>query len=300
MGSANHVSVLLDAVCSGLSLHPGGLWVDATLGAGGHAEAILNHTYPTGRLIGLDRDPSAIELARERLAPFGDRVELHNCSFSKLPFVLDGRLVDGVLADLGVSSMQLDRAERGMSFRFDAPLDMRMGPDAPVTAAELVRELTEDQLADVLFQYGEERKSRKISRSIKRAIDSDQLGTTADLAEAVYRAIGGPRRGQLDPATRTFQALRIAVNNELGELESFLSSLPSVLKDSARAAVISFHSLEDRKVKWAFRGDDSWVVVTKKPIEASESERSENPRSRSAKLRVATRADRASLPEVRP
>ncbi|MEZ4407455.1 MAG: 16S rRNA (cytosine(1402)-N(4))-methyltransferase RsmH [Polyangiales bacterium] len=292
MTPAPHVSVLLDAVCAGLALRDGGLWVDATLGAGGHAEAILERTGPTGRLVGLDRDPTALEIARERLARFGDRVELHETPFSGIAEALAGRRADGVLADLGVSSMQFDRAERGMSFRFDAPLDMRMGPDAERTAEELLREVEESDLADMIYEYGEERRSRRIARSIKRAVEAGEMQTTKQLAEAVYRAVGGPRRGDIDPATRTFQALRIVVNDELGELDRLLAALPDALADGGRAAVISFHSLEDRKVKWAFRGAEALSVVTKRPIEADEAERAANPRSRSAKLRVAERVPR--------
>lgn len=292
MEALRHESVLLDEVMLGLSPKPGESCVDATVGLGGHAEAILSVTGPSGSLLAVDRDPWALARARERLARFGERVSFFQGPFSTVREALAGRRVDLLVADLGVSSPQLDDPERGMSFRAEGPLDMRMGPDAVETAWSLVRELREAQLADVIYQYGEERASRPIARSIKRGVDEGTMETTRDLARAVYRVLGPPRFGRPDPATRTFQALRIAVNDELGEVQRLLAALPDLLADGGRAAVISFHSLEDRLVKHAFRADDALEVLTKKPQEPSEAECDRNPRARSAKLRVARRRPR--------
>jgi 16S rRNA (cytosine1402-N4)-methyltransferase len=240
-------------------------------------------------VIALDRDPAALAAVREALAEFGDRVELHQLPFSRAAEALAGRKVDGVIADLGVSSPQLDDPERGMSFRHEGPLDMRMGDDVEETAYELVRRLKDDALADVIYEYGEERASRPIARSIKRAIDEGAMETTKHLADAVHRVLGWPRFGKPDTATRTFQALRIAVNDELGELERLLAALPALVKEGGRVVVISFHSLEDRIVKHTLRDEPAWQVVTKKPVEPDEAEGERNPRSRSAKMRVAVR-----------
>jgi 16S rRNA (cytosine1402-N4)-methyltransferase len=240
----------------------------------------------------LDRDPEAVRSSRVRLAPFGARVEIVHSPFSAIDEVLRDRnitQVDGVLADLGVSSKQLDDGDRGMSFRADGPLDMRMDPSSGETALDLISRLSQDQLADVIFQYGEERRSRRVARCIKQALESGELGTTMDLRRAVVRAVGPRRVGGIDPATRTFQGLRIAVNRELTELGQLLTKLPSVVKPGGTAAVISFHSLEDRAVKQAFRQPDLWRRMNSKPIIAGDAERDENPRARSAKLRVATR-----------
>lgn len=296
MEPLRHETVLLDEVIHGLDLRPGAFAADVTTGLGGHAEAILRETSPDGELLALDRDPYALARAGERLAPFGDRVRFHQGPFSELKEALQGRRLDALVADLGVSSPQIDDPERGMSFRTDGPLDMRMGPDADDTAWSVVRELREAQLADVIYQYGEERASRPIARSIKRAIDEGAMETTKDLARAIYRVLGPPRFGKLDPATRTFQALRISVNDELGEVQRLLASLSEVLEDGGRVAVISFHSLEDRLVKHAFRGDDALEPMTKKPVEPGEAELERNPRSRSARLRVARRRPRSEVP----
>ncbi len=291
MASLAHETVLFEEACAGLLPCAGGLYLDCTLGRGGHTRGILDRSAPDGRVVALDRDPVALDAVREAFGDDAGRLELHRLPFSRAAEALAGRLVDGVVADLGVSSPQLDDPARGMSFRHDGPLDMRMGDDVDETAWELVRRLRDDELADVIYQYGEERASRPIARSIKRAVDAGAMETTAQLAEAVHRVLGRPRFGKPDPATRTFQALRIAVNDELGELERLLAALPSMVRVGGRVAVISFHSLEDRLVKHAFRGDAAWHPVTKKPVTPSDEECARNPRSRSAKLRVAERCD---------
>lgn len=291
-----HVTVLLDEVVRALQPHAGGVYLDATLGGGGHAEAVLRASEPDGVLIGIDQDPLARDHASQRLAPFGARVHIFSGRMSQAKEIVAQAgfaTVNGLVADLGVSSPQLDDAARGMSFRAEGPLDMRMDPEGPTTAYELVRDLDDGELADVIYRFGEERASRPIARSIKRAIDEGHMETTTDLAKAVYRVLGPPRRGKgIDPATRTFQALRIAVNHELDELDALLAALPDLLADNGHAAIISFHSLEDRAVKLAFRGTPELVAETKKPLEATDAEQSRNPRARSAKLRVARRLPR--------
>ncbi|MCA9530900.1 MAG: 16S rRNA (cytosine(1402)-N(4))-methyltransferase RsmH [Myxococcales bacterium] len=289
-----HTSVLVDEVLAALAPRPGGLYADLTVGGGGHAAAVLERSAPDGRLIGLDRDPAALAAARARLAPFGDRVTLVHSTLSRLPEVLDEARVDaldGVLADLGVSSPQLDVASRGFSFAEDGPLDMRMDPTRGETALDLIARLDADALADVLFEYGEERRSRPVARSIRAAYDAGELHTTGDLRRAVVRVLG-PKRGRIDPATRTFQALRIAVNQELDELRALVGALPDVLGDGGVAAIISFHSLEDRIVKRAFRDDPRLTPLSKKPLVPTETERAQNPRARPAKLRAARRRAR--------
>lgn len=290
-----HRGVMLAETLDALDPRPGRVYADATLGGGGHAEAILERSAPDGRLIGVDRDASALEAAGRRLERFGDRVTLVHAPFGELRDVLGGAgvsRVHGVVADLGVSSPQLDQAERGFSFRAEGPLDMRMDPSRGETARELCIRLSERELADVIYDLGEERKSRPIARSIKRAVDAQELETTEDLRRAVVRAIGPQRRGGIDPATRTFQALRLAVNDELGQLDALLADLGEVLEDGGVAVIISFHSLEDRKVKQCFRGSDILVPLTKRPLVAGEEEQRENPRARSAKLRAARRVPR--------
>ncbi len=292
-----HLTVLREETLDALAPRAGGVYADATLGGGGHASAILERSAPDGRLIGIDRDPAALAAARERLASYGDRATFVHGAFADVTRILADvgcPQVDGLVADLGVSSPQLDRAERGFSFRADGPLDMRMDPTRGETARGLIEGLSERELADVIYQLGEERKSRPIARAIKRAEADDQLHTTEDLRRAVVRAIGPRRRGGVDPATRTFQALRIAVNDELGQLDALLAQLPGVLADDGVAVVISFHSLEDRKVKRFFRGEESLSPLTKKPVIAGDEERAANPRSRSAKLRAARRDRRAA------
>lgn len=291
-----HASVMLEETLEALSPRSGGVYADATLGGGGHAEAILERSAPDGRVVGIDRDPDALSAARQRLARFGDRATFVHGDFAQLSSILDEvgtPRIDGFVADLGVSSPQLDREERGFSFRFDGPLDMRMDTSQGPTAEDYIASLTETELADVIYQLGEERKSRPIARSIKRAEDEGALRTTQQLRRAVIRAVGPRRRGGIDPATRTFQALRIAVNDELGQLDALLRQTPDVLVDDGVAVLISFHSLEDRKVKRCFRGVDTLTPMSKRPLIAAEAERETNPRARSAKLRAARRVSRA-------
>lgn len=291
MSAFQHTPVLLDAVLEQLGPVAGGVYADVTLGGGGHAKAILEHSAPDGRLIGTDRDPSALEAAGALLAEFANRVTLRKARIRELPEVLtslDIEHVDGVLADLGVSSAQLDQGERGFSLAKGGPIDMRMDPTEGETALDLIGRSDAEELANVIFRYGEEHRSRKIARSLRRAYEEGELETTGDLRRAVHRATGR-RRGRIDPATKTFQALRIAVNDELGELEALLEQAPSVLRMGGVVAVISFHSLEDRMVKHAFRDSEHLSPLTKRPIIASDEERDSNPRSRSAKLRAARR-----------
>jgi 16S rRNA (cytosine1402-N4)-methyltransferase len=293
-----HATVMRQEVVAALAPRTGGVYVDATLGAGGHTVALLE-VEPRARIVGLDRDPAAIAAAEEHLAPVADRVMLVRAPFSSVREQLDLLgidRVDGLVADLGVSSPQLDEATRGMSFRREGPIDMRMDPEHGETAVELIERLSDDELADVLYKYGEERRSRRIARSIKKALAAGELRTTLDLRRAIVRAVGPARVGGVDPATRSFQALRIAVNRELEELESLLAALPAILAEGGVAAVISFHSLEDRLVKRAFATPD-WEPLTKKPAVASDEETARNARSRSAKLRAARRV---AVPEGAP
>lgn len=287
-----HAPVLLAEVLAQLAPRTGGLYVDATLGRGGHAEAILEASAPDGRLVGVDRDPRALEETAPRLARFGQRVRLVHAAFADLTDVLAGERADGLLADLGVSSPQLDDPSRGFSFRAEGPLDMRMDPTRGPSALELIAENDERELADLIFRLGEERRSRPIARAIKRLEAAGELHTTGDLRRAVVSVLGPRRSGGIDPATRTFQALRLAVNGELEQLGALLEAAPEVLADGGVAAIISFHSLEDRAVKRAFRGDARWAPTTKKPIVATDEENAQNPRARSAKLRAARRVPR--------
>lgn len=287
-----HITVMRDEVVRALAPRLGGVYVDLTAGGGGHSEAILE-ANPGARLIAFDRDPAAIAAASERLARFSGRFELIRACFSEVKQELAARnvaLVDGLIADLGVSSPQLDEAERGMSFRKEGPLDMRMDPTRGETALDLIERLSQDELADVIYQLGEERRSRRVARCIKQAAEASELETTSDLRRAIVRATGPRRVGGIDPATRTFQALRLAVNRELDELSTLLGVAPDILRPGATAVFISFHSLEDRLVKRAFQRSELWERVTRKPLVASEGEQNENPRSRSAKLRAARRA----------
>jgi len=289
-----HETVLLKETVEAIAPRAGGTYVDATLGGAGHARALLAASGPTGRLFGIDRDPLALAAAGERLAEFGERAVLLRGAFGDIKSLLAARgvsQVDGIIADLGVSSPQLDRDERGFSFARSGPLDMRMDPeDEPLS--ELLTRLSADELADVLYQYGDERRSRPIARSIKTALERGELNTTEDLRRAVVRVLG-PKRTGVDPATRTFQALRIMVNREFEQLESLLGVAAELLADEGRVAIISFHSGEDRIVKHSFRENASLHVLTKKPLEPGEEEQSRNPRARSAKLRVASRVTRA-------
>jgi 16S rRNA (cytosine1402-N4)-methyltransferase len=267
-----------------------GTVVDLTLGAGGHAEALL--ASGVGRLIGVDRDPEAVAIAAGRLARFGDRFVAVRARFSEVP--VENR-VDGVLYDLGVSSMQLERVERGFSFRRAGPLDMRMsGSDTgEQSAMELVNSAPEDELARVIYEYGEERRSRRVAAAIVRARERRPIATTDELAGIVVSAVGG-RRGGPHPARRTFQALRVAVNRELEELAASLPRAVGILAPGGRVVVIAYHSLEDRIVKRFFAGDERLTVLTKKPLAPSAAERDRNPRARSAKLRAAELVDEAA------
>lgn len=305
-----HQSVLLQEVITALQPRPGGIYLDGTVGAGGHASAILRMSAPDGQLFGFDQDEDALAIAKTHLAEFGNRVHLLHANFDLLERMAELHHippVDGLLLDLGVSSMQVDRPERGFSFQADGPLDMRMNRTTGPTAAELVNRLPETELADLIYRYGEERHSRRIARAIVKA---RPLRRTLELAEVVARAAGGRQpskkrgRAKIHPATRTFQALRIAVNDELGALERVLPQAIRLLKPGGRLAVITFHSLEDRIVKHTFKQEaqdcicppDRPVctckhkatirIITKKPITPSSAELHTNPRARSAKLRV--------------
>jgi len=277
-----HIPVLLKEAIDALAVRAGGTYVDATFGAGGHTRAILERLGPKGRVIALDVDPTVH--ARTDL-PADTRLQLVHSNFRDLARLgLDS--VDGVLFDLGVSSMQFDVAERGFSLSADAPLDMRMNAERGTTAAEYIAQTSERELADVIFTFGEERHSRKIARAIK----AKQPKTTGELARIVSAAVQQRgKRERIHPATRTFQALRIAVNDELAALEEGLEAATSMLRPGGRLVAIAFHSLEDRIVKNAMRSDPRLHVLTRKPIVPSEEERTRNPRSRSAKLRVAER-----------
>ena len=279
---AGHEPVLVREVVE--LLGGGGLVLDLTLGAGGHAEALLE--AGVGRVIGVDRDPDATTLATARLARFGERFTAVAARFSDVP--AENR-ADGVLYDLGVSSMQLDRPERGFSYRHDGPLDMRMDPTWGPSALDLVNGSDEEELARILFEYGEERRSRRVAAAIVRARSREPIATTDQLARVVASALGA-RRGGPHPARRTFQALRIAVNRELEELAVSLPRAADVLAPGGRVVAIAYHSLEDRLVKRFLLGREDLEVLTKKPLTASKAERTRNPRSRSAKLRAAERA----------
>lgn len=306
-----HKPVLAEEVLEQLRPRDGGIYVDCTVGGGGHAGAILRASSPRGRLIGLDQDPEALEAAARHLSLYGSRVELIRANFADLGRVLEGygiAAVDGVLFDLGVSSPQLDEPERGFTYREDAPLDMRMDPSRPTTAYHLVNGLTEKELLDIIQRYGEERWAGRIARFIVEARERERIETTGRLVEIIKAAIpAGARRKGPHPARRTFQALRIAVNDELGSLERGLVQAVRFLKPGGRVGVISFHSLEDRIVKQFFRQEEKGCVcppeqpvctcgrrptlrvLTRRPITAKETEVDENPRARSAKLRVAER-----------
>ena len=289
--AARHEPVLVDRVTELLRPHPGGTYLDATLGLGGHTERLLEASAPDGRVVGLDRDPAALALASARLAWAGDRLQAVAASFEDLAEVA-GRLgleaVDGVLYDLGVSSMQLDRPERGFSYRADGPLDMRMGPNGE-RAMDIVNSASEEELARIVFEYGEERRSRRVAAAIVRARSRSPIETTDELAGVVASALGA-RRGGPHPARRTFQALRIAVNRELEELTASLPRAVEILAPGGRVVVIAYHSLEDRIVKRFFNGAEDLEVLTRKPLRPSPAESAMNPRSRSAKLRCAERS----------
>ena len=294
-GPSTHVPVLVDEVRSLLQPERGGTFVDCTVGLGGHARMLLDSGAT--RLIGIDRDTDALAIARTALDGFGDRVTLVHADYRDLPAVLDGAgatTVAGLLADLGVSSMQLDAVGRGFSFRRDEPLDMRMDRTRGETAAERLDSVDEQELADVIYRFGEERRSRQVASAIVRAREQSPIATTGRLAEIVRRGVAARGWQRIDPATRTFQALRIWVNGELDGLESFIGSAAARLQPGGRMAVISFHSLEDRVVKHTLRGlahrdDKTITVLTKRPVTCGETEADVNPRARSAKLRAAVR-----------
>jgi 16S rRNA (cytosine1402-N4)-methyltransferase len=292
-----HEPVLLEQVLTWLQPRPGGCYCDATVGMGGHARAILERAAPDGRLIGIDRDRDALAQARTVLQPFGDRVTLVHAPFSRVPAVLEelGVVpVDGFLVDLGVSSPQLDRPERGFSFRSSGPLDMRMDQSAGETLGDLLRRVDEGELAHIIREYGEERHALRVARAVVSARDAGTLDSTGALAAVVARALPHRERHK-NPATRTFQALRIAVNDELGQLGAFLDGVTDCLKPGGRLCVIAFHSLEDRIVKRRLRalagregaGPARVRLLTKHVVVADDGERERNPRSRSAKLRAA-------------
>jgi 16S rRNA (cytosine1402-N4)-methyltransferase len=297
MGSdAGHVSVLLAETLELLAVRSGGLYVDGTVGLGGHAEAVLRASAPDGRLLGLDRDGETLERAKARLAPFGGRVRLEQADYREIPERLAGEEADGILLDLGISSVQLDDAQRGFSFQAEGPLDMRMDRSAGATAAEIVNRTRERELADLIYEYGEEPAARRIARAIAFARERKPLATTAELAEVVRRAAGRSRRPGLHPATRTFQALRIRVNRELDGLGEAFERAASCLGSGGRLAVIAFHSLEDRAAKEAFRALSSrgFRLLTRKPVRPGEAEVRANPRARSARLRAVVRDQRAA------
>jgi len=304
MNDSPHKPVLYKEIIHALQPQKGGRYVDGTLGAGGHARGILEASAPDGQLLGLDVDPQALAIARETLAPYEHRIHLAQASYTTLSAQLKSLKwdsVDGIVLDLGASSMQFDTADRGFSFMQDAPLDMRFGPHATQTAADIVNNYSERELADLIYEYGEDRDSRKIARAI---VNKRPLHTTRELVAAIEAV--SPRRGdRVHPATKTFQALRIAVNEELSSIESVLPQAVAALRSKGRLAVISFHSLEDRIVKEFFREQSKDLVnppyeriyeeernailkeVNRKPILPSEEETEDNPRARSAKLRIA-------------
>lgn len=291
-----HIPVMVGEVMDLLRCEPGRTYVDGTLGGGGHAEEILKRTGPNGVMIGIEWDQEAIEDAGKRLKPYGSRARIFRENFIHLPEILktmEIELVDGILLDLGFSSLQLEKEGRGFSFRGEGPLDMRMDERRDCTAADLINSLPPEKLERILFEYGEERWARRIAKAIASEREKEPIQTTQALKKIVHRAIPGRFRSyRIDPATRTFQALRIKVNEELENLKEILESGWKVLKREGRMCIISFHSLEDRMVKEAFkRGDREGVlrVLTKKPLTPSEGEQEQNPRSRSAKLRCAER-----------
>jgi 16S rRNA (cytosine1402-N4)-methyltransferase len=294
MNVPQHVPVLLEESLKYLNVRPGSVIVDATLGLGGHSSAIARQLGAEGRLICFDRDPEAMAKAKIRLeelaAELGGgmpEVIYEPRAFSEVAAAIQPGSIDGLLADFGVSSLQLDEAHRGFSFRSNGPLDMRMDTRTGETAGQVVNQEDENELADLIYEFGEERRSRRIARAIVRA---RPIETTAELARVISAAAPAMKGDKIHPATRTFQALRIRVNDEMGEIRSLLRSAPSLLKPGGRLVLISFHSLEDRQVKDSFRDagrDKTLEVLTKKPVVASEQEQLRNPRSRSAKLRAA-------------
>jgi len=289
-GAVGHVPVLLKEAIDFLAVKRGGTYLDATVGLGGHSYEIAKRLGAPGHLIGFDKDPAALERAREKLMALDEppEITLIHGSFAEVAERIAPASLDGLLADLGVSSLQLGDAARGFSFQAEGPLDMRMNPMSGETAEQVVNHLDERKLADVIYEFGEERRSRRIARAIVR---SRPIRTTQHLVEVISTAARSMKHERIHPATRTFQALRIFVNRELDDLKALLEAAPSVVKPGGRLVVISFHSLEDRIVKDALRGgkDKYFGVLTKKPMTASEEEIDRNPRSRSAKMRAAER-----------
>ena len=296
MEEIRHLPVLLEEVLNVLDCRSGRVYVDGTVGGGGHSREILERSSPAGKVIGLDWDEEALERARKNLSPFAGRFELRRANYRVCKSVLESLSipgVDGVLLDLGVSSEQLESRDRGFSFRWDAPLDMRMSQETMTTARDLVRKLPAAELETLLREFGEERWARRIARNIVRRRQKAPLRTTRELVEVIERSVPPQRRG-IHPATRTFQALRISVNEELDNLKGFLAHAPELLKPGGRLCIISYHSLEDRIVKNRFR---EWArgeerkrtpvrLLTPKPVVPSEEEISRNPRARSAKMRA--------------
>ena len=293
-GEVRHVSVLLQEATNFLTIRRGGSYIDATVGLGGHSLEIAKRLGPQGRLIGFDKDPHALAMARKRLAEMPGEtpaITLLHSSYAEIANKVPPASMDGVLADLGVSSLQFEEATRGFSFQAEGPLDMRMDPHEERTADQVVNRMREEDLANVIYEFGQERRSRRIARAIVRA---RPITSTAHLAQVVSAALRSMKKGaertRLHPATKTFQGIRIFVNRELEDLQSMLMSAHQVLKPGGRLVVISFHSLEDRLVKDAIRDGAKqgiYRVLTKKPVEAGEEEIKRNPRSRSAKLRAA-------------
>ena len=301
-----HVPVLLEVAIDLLRVRPDGTYVDCTLGFGGHAEAILRQLGPSGQLIGFDRDPEAMALAKGRLQRIrqelqgnAPQVEFVGEAFSSIARHLEPGTVDGILADFGASSMQFDEAHRGFSFQAEGPLDMRMDTRSGRTAEQVVNEASERELADLIYEFGEERRSRTVARAIVRG---RPITTTRQLARIVASAVPPMKNSPIHPATRTFQALRIYVNSELDEIRALFEAAPKLLKPSGRLVVISFHSLEDRIAKDSFREgarQGIWTILTKKPVTAGEEEIDRNPRSRSAKLRAGEKTANSSQFVVR-
>ena len=293
-----HVPVLLKDALDFLRVRPGGTYVDCTLGMGGHAEAIFRQLGPSGRLLGFDRDPEAMALAKSRLEKTREQmpgsnidqapqIELIGEAFSSISRHIAPGSVDGILADFGASSLHFDEARRGFSFQAEGPLDMRMDTRSGPTAEQVVNEASERELADLIYEFGEERRSRTVARAIVRG---RPITTTRQLARIVASAVPPMKNSPIHPATRTFQALRIYVNRELDEIRALLEAAPTLLKPSGRLVVISFHSLEDRIAKDSLRDGAKqgiWTILTKKPVTANEEEIERNPRSRSAKMRAA-------------
>ncbi|PIE60012.1 MAG: 16S rRNA (cytosine(1402)-N(4))-methyltransferase [Desulfobulbus propionicus] len=289
----HHVPVLKQELLSWLNPVAGGVYVDATLGLGGHAEALLIENHDIKRVYGFEWDEDAAEIAAERLQPFGKQFQLVHSSYSQIKTELKLRgvdRIDGLLADLGVSSLHLDKGERGFSFQKDGPLDMRMNRQRSIRAKDLVEQLAEQELADIFYHFGEERQARRIARHLVEQRKKEPILTTKQLADIVAEAVPGryyPKK--IHVATKVFQALRIAVNDEFGNMKKLLTDVPDILVSEGRACIVSFHSLEDRMIKQLFKNYREYRPLTAKPIQASAQEVAQNPRARSARLRIAER-----------